>query len=332
MEFTKIGRGVLAAGALAVASLLGVGSAPGLAAAAAPTDLVGTFRITAGRCSPGATGSYFRMILPTGNLQGPWVENGDSACGDHTYTLLTPGTDGGLVTGSHQPAPSPGFDGDGNSLAVRVIRPVRFFGVAFSASTNATDLQTGGAVPVPAVRVDGGKLSGSLQAFDATWNKQAFNQGSPKPDGSRPGNTNPVSGTYDAASGAYSLTWTSQIVGGPFNNFTGLWHLEGTFVAAGAGAATPSAPAAGASTTVAGPPSAATPDAGAAVTTPGGETAAPATPGGVGSPTDAQNASAVRVQDQAFEAPVWLVVALAAVGIAGVVTLLVLGRKPEAVA
>ena len=109
------------------------------------------------------------------------------------------------MAGSHQPAPTPGFDDKGNSLAARVIRPVTFFGVRFAASTNATDLQTGTATPAPALRVEGGKLVGDLSAFDATWNKQSFNQGSPKPDGSRPGNTTPVTGTYDAGTGAYTL-------------------------------------------------------------------------------------------------------------------------------
>src|SRR5687768_12432328 len=71
--------------------------------------LTGTFRITPGQCAPGASGSYFRMILPTGTLEGPWVDNGDSTCADRTYTPLAPGTDGGLVVGGYQPAPSPGF-------------------------------------------------------------------------------------------------------------------------------------------------------------------------------------------------------------------------------
>jgi hypothetical protein len=36
-------------------------------------------------------------------------------------------------------------------------------------------------------------------------------------------------GTYDRSIHAYSLEWTSHIDGGPFNGFTGMWHLEGTF-------------------------------------------------------------------------------------------------------
>jgi hypothetical protein len=173
------------------------------------------------------------------------------------------------------------------------------------------------------VRADGGKLSGDLAAFDATWNKQAFNQGSPKPDGSRPGNTGAVSGTYDAATGAYSLTWTSQIVGGPFNSFTGYWHLEGTFVPksrpATAGA-TPSTATTAAPTAAGGGTTGPAPD---------GETAAPATPAAPGKTTGAKTVSSVRVDDDAFEAPVWLVVVLAGIGIAGVISLLVLGRRPD---
>ncbi len=44
--------------------------------------------------------------------------------------------------------------------------------------------------------------------------------------------TSPVTGAYDAETGAFVLEWSSQIVGGPFNDFTGVWPLEGTFEAA----------------------------------------------------------------------------------------------------
>jgi hypothetical protein len=39
----------------------------------------------------------------------------------------------------------------------------------------------------------------------------------------------PVAGTLSPG-GRYTLEWKSLIVGGPFNGFTGRWHLEGTFV------------------------------------------------------------------------------------------------------
>ena len=40
-----------------------------------------------------------------------------------------------------------------------------------------------------------------------------------------------MTGTYNAKTHAYVLNWTSQVVGGPFNGFTGDWHLTGTFAA-----------------------------------------------------------------------------------------------------
>jgi hypothetical protein len=326
-------------GALVAALWLLLPAAPLEAAPAAPaaTSLVGTFRLAPGSCSGGASGSYFRMILPTGDQQGPWIDNADSTCAsDHTYTLLAPGSDGGLVTGSLQPAPSPGFDGNGNSLAARIVRPVKFFGVEFAASTNAKDLQSGAATPAPTVQVDGGRLTADLSSFDATWNKQAFNQGSPKPDGSRPGNTTPAKGTYDATSGRFTLEWTSQIVGGPFNNFTGQWHLTGTFVPAGAGDGPSTggaqSGAGGATATTAPAADAGAPADGTATTEVAVASGQPDGGSTAGAGTDqalAPTASQVNVQDDGFQAPTWLVVVLAIVGIAGVVTLLLLSQRTD---
>jgi hypothetical protein len=169
------------------------------------------------------------MVVPSGGPTGPYVSNNDSTCSDKTYTPLAPGTDGGLVTGSYQAEPDPAFDGSGNSLAGRITKPALFYGVAFSTSTNATDPQTTTHVSTPSISAASGKLSGDLRAFAASWNRQEFNQGAPKPDGSSPGNTAAPSGTYNSATGAFTLDWASQIQGGPFNNFTGQWHFEGTF-------------------------------------------------------------------------------------------------------
>src|SRR5581483_1334570 len=239
----------LAAAATLALVLLGwFAAAP--AARAAGSNLVGTFALTPGSCPSGGTaGTYFRMVQPSGTVaNGPFVSNGDSTCADKTYTLLAPGSDGGAVSGGYQPAPSPAFDGQGNSLANRIVVPAVFFGVRFGLSTDPKDRQTGASVTPLAVQVDpAGKLSGDLRAWEATWNKQDFNQGSPKPDGSTPKLTTPAHGTYDAATGAFVLEWTSTIVGGPFNEFTGSWHLAGTFRPAGSGGSAPaSAPAVGA--------------------------------------------------------------------------------------
>ncbi|HET6963955.1 MAG TPA: hypothetical protein VFH58_04225 [Acidimicrobiales bacterium] len=233
------------------------------------TVLTGTFKITAGSCSGGISGSWFRMLTPTG---GP-VSNSNSPCSDQTYTPLTPGTDGGLVTGGYQPDPSPAFDGAGNGLARRIFQPAKFYGVEFSVATDPTDPQTGAAVAAPSISSSGGNLSGDLRAITVSWNNQHFNQGAPKPDGTRPGKTSGPTGTYNPATGAYKITWASQIVGGPFNNFTGTWQIEGTFVPAATPAAAPST--SNPSNTSAATPATSTPPAGSA-----GGGAAPGASGG----------------------------------------------------
>jgi hypothetical protein len=204
--------------------------APVPAAPATTASLVGLFRFTPGAYSSGVpTGSYIRLVLAGGTKEkGPFFPNPSSKA--TTYTLLRPGTDGGLRTGTYQPAPSPAFSLTGDALANRIIAPQRFALIQYSVQTSPKDPQTGADVPAPSIGVSpDGKLSGQLQAFAAQWNKQNFNVGSPKPDGSLPGLTSPVTGTYDSATKAYTLEWTSQIVGGAFNNFSALWHFEGTF-------------------------------------------------------------------------------------------------------
>jgi hypothetical protein len=204
----------------------------GVLLTACQLPLKGTFTVRAGVCTTGGvtSGSYFRMIQPGGTAAaGPFLQNPSSPCGDKTYTPLLPGTDGGLKTGSQQPQPNPAFDASGNSLAKRILKPVLFFGVKFGESTNATDPQTGLAVAAPSVNNNGGALSADLRAFNVGWNNLNFNQGSPKPDGTKPGLTGGPAGLYNSSTGLYTLGWTSQIVGGPFNSFTGQWFLTGTF-------------------------------------------------------------------------------------------------------
>ncbi|HVT78202.1 MAG TPA: hypothetical protein VHD87_14295, partial [Acidimicrobiales bacterium] len=295
-------------------------------AGAETDDLVGSFRLTPGTCASGTpTGSYFRMVQPSGSVQnGPFVANGDSTCSDQTYTLVTPGSDGGFVTGAYQPTPSPAFDGSGNSLATRIVVPATFFGVQFGLSTDPTDRQTGKSVPPLSLRADAsGHLSGDVRAWAATWNKQDFNQGAPKPDGSAPGLTTAAHGTYDASTGAFVLEWASTVVGGPFNDFTGVWHLTGTFRATGAAAA----------------PSAATPTKAAAVGTTKTNNAITATtlptqveaaatdntvpPAAPGSGTQLVGA----VKSKGWLPPAWLIVLTSVLGVGAAVTLLVPTRS-----
>lgn len=198
---------------------------------AAEGTLEGTFGIDAGVCDDeGVTeGSSFRMVQSGGTVDdGPYVINGDSPCGDKTWTPLSAGSDGGLTTGAYQPHPEPAF-ADGHGTAGAITEPQPWFAVNFSVATNETDPQTGERTSVPRIVADGGTLTGDLSAWAAAWNDEHFNQGAPKPGGATSDQTTDPTGTYDAASGAYSIEWSSQIVGGPFNNFTGVWRLEGTF-------------------------------------------------------------------------------------------------------
>jgi len=222
-----------------VAVLAAVAAVAALAVPAAASgkgkakSLTGTFRVTAGAAEgTSVTGSYFRMVQPGGTSEaGPFVPNADSAATDKTYTLLAPGTAGGLTTGKYQPDPSPPFDDTGNGLATAILEPAKFFGVGFAVSTNKTDPQTGTKTKRPKVTAKGSKLSGDLDAVSVAYGGQSFNQGAPKPGGERPTGTSGPTGTYDAETGKYTLEWSSPIVGGSFDGFTGIWHLEGTFKA-----------------------------------------------------------------------------------------------------
>jgi hypothetical protein len=218
-----------------VAEEAGLGAAQPVAAG---EQLKGVFKLDPTSCKGGpVTGTYFRMIQPGGGQNGPWVENNDSACADKSYTDLAPGKEGGLSTMGHQPNPDPAFDATGSGTNDRITQPKGFYGTKFSTSTNPKDPQTGGNAPVPTITNDNGKLSGNLSAFAAAWNGQHFNQGSPKPDNSTPGLTSGPSGSYDPGTKHFVLEWTSTIVGGAFNNFTGRWRFEGTFQPGGGKAA-----------------------------------------------------------------------------------------------
>jgi hypothetical protein len=185
---------------LAVVASFAIAAAP--AAASSAKKLKGTFEI--------ATGSYFRMAQPAA-AGGGYFSNPYSTDTDKTYTLVSGGQNGGLETGKLQAAPTPGFDAHGNSLANLIITPTSFTGINFGLATVGT---------APTISVKNGKLSGQLSGFTAEWNNQTFPQGS-----------STVTGTYNAKTHKYVLTWSSLISGGPFNGFTGDWHLQGKFKA-----------------------------------------------------------------------------------------------------
>jgi len=228
-------RRILAPPALALAAVLALGG--GSALAAKKVELKGTLGISPGKTATKAqqkktrakyTGSYFRMILPGGTDK--FFLNNDSRAADKSYTLFRTGTDKGLKLGAFQNPPTPAFAPNGFALAKRIVLPETFAGIDFSISTAAIDAQTGSKDTVPRLFATGKKLTGDTRAWTAGWNSIYFNQGSPKPNGTLPGFSKPVTGTYDPKTKAYEITWYSLIVGGPFNGFTGYWHLQGKVI------------------------------------------------------------------------------------------------------
>jgi hypothetical protein len=256
----RVTASVLAMLVIGVAGLAGPTSEAGAKSTAnGGRELVGLFRLTAGTFDGGQLGgTWFRMLQPDASVEsGPYMKNANSAADGGLATLLQPGTAGGFRTGTYQSQPTPAFDSGGNSLAGAITVPTEFFGVKFSISTNKIDPQTKTACAPPIVVLKNGKLTADMSSWAASWNKQNFNQGAPKPvqntGAKSPGQQqaqqawNYVSkqflgsaskatitgasatGTYNSKTRTFVLQWTSLIVGGPFNGFTGLWHLEGVY-------------------------------------------------------------------------------------------------------
>jgi hypothetical protein len=183
-------RRLLAAALSAMAvSMLAAG--PALAA----QKLNGVFHI--------GSGSYIRMGLPSGGF----FANPYSKDSNKTYTLIGSGPGAGLRTGVAQKPPSPAFSSHGNSLANSIITPTNFTGILFGVVTTAA----------PTFTLSGDKITGNLGHLYAQWNKQTFYQG------------NTVYGTYNSHTHAYSISWHTEVHGGPFDGYTGYWHLQGTF-------------------------------------------------------------------------------------------------------
>ena len=206
----------LVAGAVALAPI-------GATNAASTKRLNGTFKLTKGSFSNGkAHGTYFRM-----SNSGGWFRNPDSTARDKSYTLGTPGKEGGLATGRFQSHPDPPFDSKGNARVNKILKPQSFTSIRFSVATIKKQKGSSDTASVTTARVNGRKLTVNVEGWTAEWNRQYFNQGAPKPNGAG----SPATGTYNSKTKRFVLEWRSKVVGGPFNGFTGFWHLEGKFKA-----------------------------------------------------------------------------------------------------
>jgi ABC-type amino acid transport substrate-binding protein len=225
--------------ALAALVVLGLTTGcSGSAKAAAPTRLIGLFKITPGQCTTAQakpTGSYLIAISAAANHA---VTNSQGGCANSSYTPLTPGSDGGLITGGFQTEPRPAFDANRNAAATRIIKPVSFGPFRFGLSTNPRDEQDapGGepAFPAPVALDTDGALAIDLRSLVLTYAgragstcKQSYGLGCWEL-GSKS-----AAGTYDAATHHFVIDWFSGESFVPNGDSIEV-HLEGTFVPSGA--------------------------------------------------------------------------------------------------
>ena len=182
-------------------------------------------------------GSYFAMGAnnPNGNavMLQPTIAPGPGGIVLGTYQnfVLNPnvphpfnwnGIGGGAGTGYTSPPTTQGT----------MLKPFSFFSSDTYVGTNPIAYQSGDSHPAPTADIsncvgNNCTLSVDLSSWEVMWNGSAFEQG-PRP--SNLGGFVPAVGTYDLATHAYSLTWLSQIKGGPFNGVNAYWHLDGTVV------------------------------------------------------------------------------------------------------
>ena len=159
--------------------------------------------------------------------------------------MLHPGSAGGIALGSYQnfvtnPDVPHLFNWNGLGAGAgtgytgitpsTILNSFSFFGTATYVGTNPISYQSAESHLVPTADISNCvgsscTLSVDLSGWEVYWNGSVFEQGP------RPVNTGPfvlAVGTYDLSTSAYSLSWLSQIKGGPFNGVKGYWHLEGT--------------------------------------------------------------------------------------------------------
>lgn len=227
-----------------VAAAVGVlALAIGAGTATAVTLKSGTITLTTGSNSAPFTGSWVRLYqtaLGAGNPAGYFV-NPSSPAADQTYTPVVNGTQGIKLGTPVQGLASPAFDGGGNSLTNTILKPVPFAGVNFSAFTAVnTDKKTKNGKKGLWIKVAGGK-SATVAVTSADFSGWTIAYGGDSKY-STPGATSDVlaggnltgSLTWKdpknkALGGSIILNWSSQITEPPFQPFTAVWQLQGTY-------------------------------------------------------------------------------------------------------
>lgn len=136
-------------------------------------------------------------------------------------------------TGSFDLGGSPGtpgswdFSGAGQNLIgdinVAYGSSFTFFNMPVSVFSGDGTYAPYGGVPVQGgnpisatLDADTGSISVDLSSWTAFWNGTNFNQGSAA-----------ATGTWDSTTGAFDISWSSTVSGGPFDGQTGNWSLQG---------------------------------------------------------------------------------------------------------
>lgn len=151
-----------------------------------------------------------------------------------TFTMLgqgtvpiTGGVDGGIYVGTYQNPPVTETHYGHKVGSDQILNPKKFIWEQVPIYVSTVDADPSNKeikYPAPKIIQRGKKLQAELSGWTCMWRGNTFNQGSP-----RSSNDKGPRGTYDPETKAYTLDWHSKIQEGPFEGFTGVWHLVGHF-------------------------------------------------------------------------------------------------------
>jgi hypothetical protein len=217
--------------ALLVLWLVGAFAVPAAAGPPAVRELVGTLRLSPGRCAANTPGgSYLAVTFGTRA-----ITNHRSSCDGGAVTLLAPGG-AGLSTQSFSPTADARFDGHGDPAAGTIAKPVAFNDHEVGLVTSARNLQDGpSAAPafeLPTLYLIGSKVVADVRSVQALYGGLANSScASASGYGCWLIGAERATGRYDAATHRISLSWFSG------QSFTAASagteiHLVGTFAGA----------------------------------------------------------------------------------------------------
>lgn len=133
------------------------------------------------------------------------ITGGSFGMGSPGGTPLTGGPASPIVADTYQ----------GSVSGDNTLTSFSFFGTPVYTFTAASVDGISGGGPAPTGDATAGTINMDMSSFFASWNGTSFNQGGP------------AAGTFNEATGEYSLNWQSTIQGGTFDGQTGYWNLTG---------------------------------------------------------------------------------------------------------